>query len=101
MVYVRWKKRSLKKPGEYALDAVLVRSGWIDGQAKQEFVAHLGTFNDSRWNPAYARKKFGDRVDKILPRAVPEEATRLSIERQLSSRVERPDWDAFIEGRLT
>jgi hypothetical protein len=100
-MYVRWKKRSLKTPGEYALDAVLVRSKWIGGQAKQEFAAHLGTFNDIRWNPAYASKKFWDSVDRILPQVVPDETTRLKIERQLLGRVQRQDWDAFLEGRLT
>ena len=89
-MYVRFKKRRLKNREEFVLDAVLVESRWIDGQARQIFVKHLGSFHDTRYKSEYVRLWFWDRADEYLQLFVPDKDERLKIERKILRKVPRP-----------
>jgi hypothetical protein len=89
-LYVRWKRRHLRRRAETAWDAVLVRSVWHQGAARQHVVAYLASIRaEYRTAPAH-RAWFWARVDSRLAILGLNPTTRHTVEARLAQVVPRP-----------
>jgi hypothetical protein len=89
-LYVRWKRRRLKRRVETAWDAVLVRSIWRQGAPRQQVVGYLASIRASaRTFPAH-RAWFWARVDPRLDALGLDPTTRQAVEARLMQEVPRP-----------
>lgn len=94
-VAVRWKRRRLRRYAETAWDAVLVRSVWHQGAARQQLVAYLASIRASyRTAPAH-QGWFWARVDARLDALGLDPATRQRVETRLTAVVLRPTAEAL------
>jgi hypothetical protein len=87
-MYVRWKKRYLKRTA--SLDAVLLTSVRQKGQAKQIFIAYLGSIRENRLHFIPCRISFWEKVDFIMDGLLLKTADKESIKQTLSGKVPRP-----------
>lgn len=89
-LYVRWKRRRLRRRAETAWDAVLVRSVWHQGAARQHVVAYLASIRaEYRTAPAH-RAWFWARVDPRLAALGLDPTTQHTVEARLAQVVPRP-----------
>ncbi|MGE3540213.1 MAG: hypothetical protein AB7N91_22590 [Candidatus Tectimicrobiota bacterium] len=87
---VRWKRRRLRRRADTAWDAVLVRSVWHQGAARQQLVAYLASIRASyRTAPAH-QGCFWARVDARLESLALDPAVRQAVETRLTAVVPRP-----------
>lgn len=99
-MFVRWKRRKLKKrlgyspgmsgdPSEacFTLSAVLVRSERMGGKVRQRFVKHLGTIKDWGLTIEGHRLGFWERAEKALDSLDLDSDTRERIEANLAATV--------------
>jgi hypothetical protein len=89
-LYVRWKRRRLQRRAETAWDAVLVRSVWHQGAARQHVVAYLASIRAAYRTAPARRAWFWARVDSRLAALGLDPTTRHAVETRLTEVVPRP-----------
>lgn len=89
-MFVRWKRRHLRRNRDTAWDAVLVQSVRIAGTPRQRTVRYLGSIR-TRYRPAPAhRQAFWAAVEQRLAQLALDPATRQAVETQLERQIPRP-----------
>ena len=89
-MYVRWKRRPLRRSGDTAWDAVLVQSVRIAGQPRQQRVGYLASIRAHYHTAPAHRAWFWTRVVQRLETLGLDARTRHAVERQLQQVVPRP-----------
>ncbi len=88
-MFLRWKRRVLRRTDETVLQAFLVRNFWQHGQTRQQTVCYLGSIRErTRMVPAH-RQAFWARVEVSLATVPLETATRQRVEQRLEEKVPR------------
>jgi hypothetical protein len=89
-MFVRWKRRRLRRHQDTAWDAVLVQSVRIAGAPRQRTVRYLGSIRAQyRTAPAH-RQAFWAAVEQRLAPLALEPATRQAVNAQLEQQIPRP-----------
>jgi hypothetical protein len=87
---VRWRRRRLRRSLDEAWDAILVRSIWHQGAARQQVVGYLASIR-ARYHTAPAHRAwFWTRVEARLEALALDAATRQAIEARLAQVIPRP-----------
>jgi hypothetical protein len=87
---VRWKRRRLRRSPDEAWDAVLVRSVWSRGAARQQVVGYLASIR-TRYHTAPAHRAwFWVRVEQRLAVLALDAATCQAIAARLAEVISRP-----------
>lgn len=94
-MFVRWQRRERTRTkrgtGQYVLTAALVKSEWINGQSRQEFVGYLGTIHERAVDKPLPAAKFWRTVNAKLDTLNLDRETRTTIEADIARRVAVPD----------
>lgn len=100
-MFVRWKKRDLRRGGGRVLYAVVVENHRLDGKVRQKVLKHLATIKERRVDAVAHQEYFWQRVDWCLEEMQIEPAVRQEIEVTLAATVPRPpvrgsaEWAAY------
>lgn len=89
-MYLRWKRRLLSGGTDATLRAVLVRSVWLHGQARQQLIGYVGSIRERYLDAPAHRLMFWLQVEHRLARLAVDPQTRQRIEQRLACRVPRP-----------
>jgi len=103
-VYVRWKRRRLKKansynPDPHLLAASLVESRRVDGEPRQRTVAYLGSIGERFIELPWERGRFWRQVGLRLDALDLPQAERGAIEEAVARVVARPTPDEEQEAK--
>jgi len=89
-MFVRWRRRPLRREQDLALDALLVQSVWTAGTPRQRVVRYLATIQ-ARYRTAPAhRYAFWQGAERRLETLDLPPETRQALEAQLAQQVPRP-----------
>jgi hypothetical protein len=89
-MFVRWKRRQLRRSRDTAHYAVLVHGVWVHGTVRQRVVRYLGAIREQyRTAPAH-RAWFWACVQQRLAPLGLDPATRQAVEARLAQVVPRP-----------
>lgn len=104
-VFVRWKRRPLKRrgpgspPEERVMYAVLVESLRVDGKPRQRVVRHLGVIREGDFAMPMTVDRFWSQVDAALAASGVAGASLEAAEGRVASVVPRPDPEALAAVR--
>jgi len=89
-MFVRWKRRALRRSLDTTLKAVLVRSVWRQGHSCQQTVCYLASIRAQYQHAPAHRQAFWEDVEERLARVPLDTATRQRVVQQLATAVPRP-----------
>jgi hypothetical protein len=89
-LYIRWRRRRLRRPPEEAWDAILVRRVWHQGATRYQVVGYLASIR-ARYHTAPAHRAwFWTRVEQRLAVLALDAVTRQAVDAHLAQAIPRP-----------
>jgi hypothetical protein len=89
-MFIRWRRRPLRREADALLYALLVRSVWHQGRSHQQLVCYLASIREQYQHAPAHRQAFWRRVEWRLATLVLEPALRQRLAHQLATVIPRP-----------
>lgn len=89
-MFVRWKRRTLRRSLDTTLHAVLMRSVRVAGRPRQQTVCYLAAIRAQYQHAPAHRQAFWRQVDERLATLPLDATTRQRVETTLASTIPRP-----------
>jgi hypothetical protein len=89
-MFIRWRRRPLRREADALLYALLVRSVWRQGGSRQQLVGYLASIREQYQQAPAHRQAFWRRVEWRLATSVLDPVVRQRLEHQLATVIPRP-----------
>ena len=89
-MFIRWRRRPLRREADALLYALLVRSVWHQGCPRQQLVCYLASIREHYQHAPAHRQAFWRRVEWRLTTLALEPVMRQRLEHQLATVIPRP-----------
>ena len=89
-MFIRWRRRPLRREADTLRYALLVRSVWHQGRSHQQLVCYLASIREHYQHEPAHRQAFWRRVEWRLATLAMEPAMRQRLEHQLATVIPRP-----------
>jgi hypothetical protein len=89
-MFIRWKRRRLRRVPDTLRYAELVRSVWIHGRSRQQIVCYLASIREQYQHTPAHRQAFWRGVEQRLATVALDPATRQAVEHALGTVIPRP-----------
>jgi hypothetical protein len=89
-MFIRWRRRPLRREADTLRYALLVRSVWHQGEPRQQLVCYLASIREQYQHAPAHRQAFWRRVEWRLATLPLEPAIRQRVEHQLATVIPRP-----------
>jgi hypothetical protein len=89
-MFIRWRRRPLRREADTLLYALLVRSVWHHGCPRQQLVGYLASIREQYQHEPAHRQAFWHRVEWRLATLALEPTIRQRLAHQLATVIPRP-----------